>query len=66
MEGGRNLRSVKTRLRGVKTFGEKLRGLNYFRERIRGAKNVCNFQKNTPTGYSGLKMTDPLVSHSRI
>jgi hypothetical protein len=52
MEGMQNLR-------GVKNFREKIRGLKYFGERIRGAKNYPNFSKNTPTGYPGLKMTDP-------
>ena len=46
-------------LRGAKISVENLRGAKISAENLRGMKNYHPSPKNTPTGYSDLKKTDP-------
>ena len=48
-------------LRGAKFSGEKIRGPKFFGAKIRGTKILVNLPKNAPTGYPGLKKTNPLL-----
>ena len=48
-------------LRGAKFSAEKVRGPKFSRAKIRGTKILVNPPKNAPTGYPGMKKTNPLV-----
>ena len=53
-------------LRGAKFSGEKMRGPKFFGAKIRGTKILVNLPKNAPTGYPGLKKTNPLLGEGAI
>ena len=46
-------------LRGLKILEKNLRGLKHFGRILRGPKNFGHVPKNTPGGYTQLKMSDP-------